>query len=198
MINYIQYVRMNMKDDRMKILEASLLLSRLLGGGLLGSWLLGGGLLCGGLLGSRLLCCNLLGSRLLGCLLSGRFLGSLLCGGLLSSLGLLLGLGSNRELEATSALLAGSTSSHNLLGSDHLLQRDPDVDLSLGGISDLVVGHDVLEDSLAGRTVPLLQGLDGGGDHAGEGWVGGGDLGLGGLLDLRGSNFLCDISHGEL
>merc|ERR1712127_1170809 len=193
MINYIQYVRMNMKDDRMKILEASLLLSRLLGGrllggGLLGSWLLGGGLLCGGLLGSRLLCCHL----------SGRFLGSLLCGGLLGSLGLLLGLGSNRELEATSALLAGSTSSHNLLGSDHLLQRDPDVDLSLGGVSDLVVGHDVLEDSLAGRTVPLLQGLDGGGDHAGEGRVGGRDLGLGGLLDLRGSNFLCDISHGEL
>merc|ERR1740128_80666 len=150
MINYIQYVRMNMKDDRMKILEASLLL------------------------------------------------GGLLSGGLLGSLGLLLCLRGNGELEATSPLLAGSTTSNNLLGSDHLLQRDPDVDLSLGGVSDLVVGHDVLEDSLAGRTVPLLQGLDGGGDHAGEGRVGGRDLGLGGLLDLRGSNFLCDISHGEL
>merc|ERR1740128_1542161 len=114
MINYIQYVRMNMKDDRMKILEASLLLSGLLGGGLLSGRLLGGGLL-----GSRLLCC----------LLSGRFLGSLLCGGLLGSLGLLLCLRGNGELEATSALLAGSTTSNNLLGSDHLLQRDPDVDL---------------------------------------------------------------------
>merc|ERR1712071_630239 len=177
---------MNLKLELVKLPDEDLLL----GCGLLGS------LLSSRLLGSGLLSCGVLGS--LGLLGSGLLLGSLLCGGLLSSLGLLLGLGGNGELEATSALLAGSTTSNNLLGSDHLLQRDPDVDLSLGGVSDLVVGHDVLEDSLAGRTVPLLQGLDGGGDHAGEGWVGGGDLGLGGLLDLRGSNLLCDISHGEL
>merc|ERR1719305_2173928 len=152
-------------DEDERFSEVHLLL---LGGGLLGGGFLGG-LLCSGLLGS------LLSSGLLG----------LLGGGLLG-LGLLLGLGGDGKLEASSSLLSGGTASNNLLGGDHLLECEPNADLSLGGIGDLVVGHDVLKDGLAGGTVPLLQGLDSGGDHVGEGRVGGGDLGLGGLLDLRG------------
>merc|ERR1712037_486954 len=142
-------------------------------------------LLGGGLLGGRLLSSWLLGSGLL----------SLLSGGLLG-LGLLLGLWGDGKLEASSSLLAGGTASNDLLGGDHLLECEPDADLSLGGIGDLVIGHDVLEDGLAGGTVPLLQGLDGGGDHVGEGRVGGGDLGLGGLLDLRGGGSRHDVCIG--
>merc|ERR1712012_1114025 len=52
----------------------------------------------------------------------------------------------------------------------------------LGGVH-LVVGHDVLEDGLAGGSLLVLQPLDGSGDHAGVGGVG---SGLGGLLGLGG------------
>merc|ERR1711934_842866 len=191
-------------DEDERFSEVHLLL---LGGGLLGGGLLGSGLLGGGLLGSGLLSCGLLGgllgSRLLGGLLSGRLLGGLLSSGLLGllgggllGLGLLLGLGGDGKLEASSSLLSGGTASNNLLGGDHLLECEPDADLSLGGIGDLVVGHDVLKDGLAGGTVPFLQGLDGGGDHGGEGRVGGGDLGLGGLLDLRGGGSRHDVCVG--
>merc|ERR1712012_764904 len=125
--------------------------------------LLGGGLLCCGLLGSGLLC--------LGGPLGSRLLSGLLCLGLLGGLWLLLGLGGSGQLEASSSLLAGSATSDDLLGSNHLLEGEPHSDLGLGGISDLVVGDDVLQDSLTAGSVPLLEGLDGSGDHAGVGRV---------------------------
>merc|ERR1719331_3763518 len=99
--------------------------------------LLGGGLL-GRLL--RLLGCGLLGSLWLRGLLC-RLLGLLGCG--LLGLGLLGG-----QLEASCSLLASGGSSHNRLGSVHL-----------------VVGNDVLEDGLAGGSLLVLQALDGSGDH---------------------------------
>merc|ERR1719270_313914 len=122
----------------------------LLGGGLLG------GLLC------RLLRCWLLGSLGLGGLLGGGLLG-LLGGG---------------QLEASCSLLASGGGGHDLLGCDHLPQGELDADAGLGGVH-LVVGHDVLEDGLAGGSLLVLQPLDGSGDHAGVGGVG---SGLGGLL----------------
>ena len=74
-----------------------------------------------------------------------------------------------------------------LLGNS-MFEGHADLDGSLGGFN-LVVGTDVLEDGLSARAVPLLEGLDGGGDHGGEGRVGGGGLGLGsGLLGLGGSS----------
>merc|ERR1711933_613387 len=145
----------------MRLLAEDLLL---LGGGLLGG-LLGGGLL--GLLGSGLLGgLRLLGSGLLGLL----GLGLLSCG--------LLG----GQLEASCSLLASGGGGHDLLGCDHLPQGELDADAGLGGVH-LVVGHDVLEDGLAGGSLLVLQPLDGSGDHAGVGGVG---SGLGGLLGLGG------------
>merc|ERR1719178_294935 len=138
-------------------------------------------LLGGGLLG-RLL--RLLGGGLLG----GLWLGSL---GLLGLLGCgLLGLGLlGGQLEASCSLLASGGSSHNLLGGDHLPQSELDAHASLGGV-DLVVGNDVLEDGLAGGSLLVLQALDGSGDHAGIGGVGGR---LGSLLGLGG---FCSGRHG--
>merc|ERR1719400_1164523 len=118
----------------------------------------------------RLLCEDLLllGGGLLGWLL-GRLLGCGLLGGLrLGSLGFLglLGLGLlslgllGGQLEASCSLLASGGGSHNL-----------------------VVGNDVLEDGLAGRSLLVLQALDGSSDHAGIGGVGGR---LGSLLGLGG------------
>merc|ERR1712137_568303 len=114
-------------------------------------------LLGGGLLGGLL--CRLLGGGLLGLLGSGLLGGLRLLGsGLLG----LLGLG--------------------LLGCDHLPQGELDTHAGLGGVH-LVVGHDVLEDGLAGGSLLVLQPLDGSGDHAGVGGVG---SGLGRLLGLGG------------
>merc|ERR1712165_400076 len=154
----------------------------LLGGSLLGG-LLGGLLGCrllGGLLGSWLLC-GLLG---LGSLLGSGLLGSL---GLLGLLGLgLLGLGLlGGQLEASSSLLASSGSGNNLLGSDHLPEGELDTDGSLVSLN-LVVGNDVLEDGLAGGSLLVLEGLDGGNNHVGVGRVSGR---LGGLLGLGGFSF---------
>merc|ERR1740128_1323326 len=126
-------------EDERSFSEEHLLL---LGGGLLGSGLLGSGLLGGGLLSGRLLSSGLLGgllgSGLLDGLLCCRLLGGLLCSGLLG-LRLLLGLGGDGKLETSSSLLSGGTASNDLLGGDHLLECEPDADLSLGGIGDLVV-----------------------------------------------------------
>ena len=145
-----------------------------LGSWLLGSWLLG----CLGLLGSGLLS-GLLGSRLLGGLLGSGLLG-LLGGGLLLGGSLLLGLLNLDQLELASSL-AGLLG--HLQGSllDASLQGHAEVLSGLGGVH-LVVGADVLEDSLAGGASPVLQRGDGGGDHDGVLGVGGGGLGLGGLL----------------
>merc|ERR1719415_459411 len=142
----------------MRLLWEDLLL---LGGGLLG-WLLG------------LLRCGLLG---------GLRLSSLLCW-LLSLLGSrLLGLGFlGGQLEASCSLLASGGGGHNLLCCDHLPQGELDAHASLGGVH-LVVGNDVLEDGLAGGSLLVLQPLDGSGDHAGVGGMGGG---LGSLLGLGG------------
>merc|ERR1719264_2307208 len=141
----------------MRLLAEDLLL---LGGGLLG------GLLC------RLLRCWLLGGL--------RLLGS----GLLGLLGLgLLGCGLlGGQLEASCSLLASGGGGHDLLGGDHLPQGELDAHAGLGGVH-LVVGNDVLEDRLAGGSLLVLQALDGSGDHAGIGGVGGG---LGSLLGLGG------------
>merc|ERR1719385_59227 len=134
-------------------------------------------LLCEDLL---LLGCGLLGwllRRLLGCrLLGSLWLLGLLCLGLLG-LWLLGG-----QLEASCSLLASGGGGHDLLGGDHLPQGELDAHAGLGGVH-LVVGHDVLEDSLAGGSLLVLQPLDGSGDHAGVGGVG---SGLGGLLGLGG------------
>merc|ERR1712129_202026 len=159
-----------------KSFERHLLLCCLLGSRLLGS-----------LLGSRLLSSGLLGSLGLGSLLSLR-LGSLLGSRLLSLLGLGL-LGSrllDGQLEGTSSLLASSSSSHHLLGSNQLPQGKLDTDGGLVGIGHLVVGDDVLEDGLAGGSLLVLEGLDGGHNHVGVRGVGGR---LGGLLHLGGFLF---------
>merc|ERR1711934_847634 len=99
--------------------------------------LLGGSLLSCGLLGS-LLCCGLLGS-----LLCCGFLGSLLSG-LLSLLGFL----NLSSLELTSSLASG-LSLDNGSGSKSLPEGKLQGSSSLGGVN-LVVGHDILEDGLAG------------------------------------------------
>merc|ERR1711909_178498 len=123
-----------------RLLSSRLLCSRLLSLlGLLGSWLL-----------SSL---GLFSSRLLG-LLSRGFLGLSLL-----SLGLL-----GRQLEGPSSLLASSSGRHQLLSGEHLLESQTDTDCSLGSV-DLVVGHDVLEDGLAGGTLLVCQLLDSGCDR---------------------------------
>merc|ERR1719348_948125 len=135
-----------------------LLLCCLLGCGLL-CYLLGCRLLCSlGLLGSGFLC-NLLLYDLLGLLLD-NFLGSgFLCNLLLYDLlGLLLdnflGLGFLCLLNFLDLLnlgkLEGSLDWDKFLGSQHLPDSKLDTDLSLGSISDLVVGNNVLEDGLPG------------------------------------------------
>merc|ERR1712010_207943 len=154
----------------------------------------------GSLLSSRLL-----GSRFLGSLLSSRLLGSLLSSWLLGllgswllsslrllSLGLLglrlLSLGLlSRQFEGPSSLLASSSGRHQLLGSEHLLESQTDTDGGLSSV-DLVVGHDVLEDGLAGGTLLVCQLLDGSCDHGGVGRVGSSYLGLGSLLGLGSSS----------
>merc|ERR550539_117704 len=173
------------------VLKDILLLCCLLGSRLLGS-----------LLGSRLLSSGLLGSLGLGSLLS-LGLGSLLGSGLLGSLGLLslLGLGLlgsgllGGQLEGASSLLASSSSRHHLLGSNQLPQGKLHTDGGLVGVGHLVVGDDVLEDGLAGGSLLVLEGLDGGHDHVGVRGVGGrlgSLLHLGGLGDLGG----CLFGHG--
>merc|ERR1711894_700977 len=131
----------------------------------------------GGLLGSRLL-----GSRLLGGLLSSRLLGLGLLGLRLLSLGLL-----SRQFEGASSLLASSSGKHQLLGSEHLLESQTDTDGGLSSV-DLVVGHDVLEDGLAGGTLLVCQLLDGSCDHGSVRRVGSSYLGLGSLLGLGSSS----------
>merc|ERR1712204_124304 len=145
---------------------------------LLSSWFLGslglGSLLSLGL--GSLLGSGLLGSRLLS-LLGLGLLGSRLLGG---------------QLEGASSLLASSSSSHHLLGSNQLPQGKLDTDGGLVGIGHLVVGDDVLEDGLAGGTLLVLEGLDGGHNHVDVRGVGGrlgGLLHLGGLSDLGGFLF---------
>merc|ERR1712127_743264 len=170
----------------LQVLEAFLLVGQsllLLGGRLLGSRLLSSGLLGSGLLGSRLLGSGLLGG-LLGSGLLGDLLGSgLLCLGLLSS-GLLGDLLLSKLVRSSS--LAGSLGLLEVTSSNCPLEGHADVDSGLGGIN-LVVGADVLEDGLAGGASPVLQGCDGGSNHDRVLGVGSRDLGLGGLLDLRGS-----------
>merc|ERR1711881_473652 len=124
------------------------------------SWLLGR-LLSGGLLGSLL-------SGLLG-LLSLGFLSLLNLLGLLSflSLGLLCLLDllslDGDKLEFSSSLSRSSGLRQSSLGKS-TLEGETDLDGGLGSVH-LVVGHDVLEDGLAGGASPLLQSLQGGGDH---------------------------------
>ena len=137
-IELLEIARMGLK--KVPMWQKNLLLLR---GSLLSCGLLGG-LLCCGLLGS-LLCCGFLGS-LLGCGLLCGLLGS----GLLSLLDLfgLLGLGlldflsllgflNLSSLELTSSLASG-LSLDNGSGSKSLPE------------ANLVVGHDILEDGLAG------------------------------------------------
>merc|ERR550539_1465213 len=168
------------------VLKDILLLCCLLGSRLLGS-LLGSGLLSSGLLGSLRLGSllslglgSLLGSGLLGSLgllslLGLGLLGSGLSLGLLSLLGLgLLGSGLlGGQLEGASSLLASSSSRHRLLGSNQLPQGKLHTDGGLVGVGHLVVGDDVLEDGLAGGSLLVLEGLDGGHDHVGVRGVGG-------------------------
>merc|ERR1712144_95782 len=132
---------------------------------------------------------------LLGSLLSG-LLGSLL-GGLLSFLGSrllslfdLLGLLNLSCLELSSSLASG-LSLDNGSGGESLPEGKLEGSSSLGGIN-LVVGHNILEDGLAGRTSPLLEGLDGGEDHGLEWRMGSGLGDLLGLDDLLGGS---SVSH---
>merc|ERR1712079_484317 len=154
-------------------------------------------------------CCLLssfLGSRLLGSLLSCRLLGSFLgCRLLCRLLWLLhflwlLGLGLlgllclgllGWKLEGSGTFLASSSGSNNFLGSNHLLKSNTNG--SLGGIN-FVVGHNVLEDSLAGRALLVTKTLDGSCDHGGICWVGSRGLGLGSLLGFWSSS----VSHVEI
>jgi len=126
----------------------------LLGGGLLGSGLLG--------LGGLSLLLLLGGSLLLGC--------GLLGGSLLFSGSQLEGARSTLTLGLDEGLLLNH-------GLDGLLDEGGKLD----GVN-LVFGSDVLLDGGEGRAVPLLQGLDGGLNHGGGGWVSRGSLGL--LLSL--------------
>merc|ERR1712080_815492 len=150
---------------------------------LFGSSLLGGllGSLLSGLFSSRLLSCFpcwLLSSGLLGSL---RFLGFLGLGllGLLD----LLWLGNLDNPVLASSLARRSDSLESPL-SHSPLEDQAHLDSSLGSIN-LVVGADVLEDGLAGRSSALLQGTDGSGDHDGVLGVG---RRLANLLDLRSSS----------
>merc|ERR1712121_68891 len=153
----------------------------------------------GSFLSSWFLCCRFLCSWFLGSLLSSWLLG-LLGSWFLSSLSLLssrilrlLSLGLlSWELEGSSSLLASSSSRHQLLGSEHLLERQTDTNSSLGSVH-LVVGHDVLEDGLAGGTLLVCQSLDGSFNHSSVRRVGSSYLRLRSLLGLRSSSF----SHGE-
>merc|ERR1719251_466854 len=135
-------------------------------------------------------------------LLNWSLFDDLLLGGSLWFLGLgsLLGLGGLRlgllggELEGSSALLSGGSSSDNRLGVDQLLESDPHTAGGLGSVH-LVVGADVLQDGLAGGTLLVSESLDGSLDHAGVGGVGGGGLGLG--SSLLGSRSSGGGSHDE-
>merc|ERR1712173_221217 len=150
------------------------------------------------LLSCRFLGCGLLGgllgSRLLGSLLSSRLLDGLLCLGFLDS-GLLddllrLGFLDNSLLGqlVRSSSLASGLSHLQTASSNSPLQSHTQVNSSLGSIN-LVVGTDVLEDGLARRASPVLQGRDGCGDHLSILGVSSRCLGLGGLLHLnRGSS----------
>merc|ERR1712110_720203 len=169
-------------------LLGGLLSSRLLCHRLLCRRLLSSRLLSGGLLGS-LLCSGFLSSGLLGSRLLGGFLGWLLCSGLLGLRLLGCGLFSGK-LEGAGTLLAGSSGGHQTLGGNQLLQREPDSHGSLGRVN-LVVGHHVLEDGLAGASLLVTERLDGGLDHGGVGRVGGGHLGLGGFLGGCGRHVVC-------
>merc|ERR1719360_280502 len=166
-------------------------------------------LLGGGLLGSRLLSCGLLGGRFLGSgLLSSRLLRSLLGGGLLSGLlgsrllsglldgGLLclrlLGLGLLDLLSLISELVAASSLARGLshlqhTSGDFTLQGHTQMDGGLSGIN-LVVGTDVLQDSLTAAASSVLKSLKGSGYHNRVFGVGSRCLGLGGLNDLLGGS----------
>merc|ERR1719187_262796 len=158
-----------------RVLRENFLL--LLWGSLLSSWLLGsllGRLLCG------LLCwflCSLLCWFL--SLLSCGLLGSLLSLWLLCLLDLLWLLDLD-NLEAASSLSSGLSSLECSLG-DSTLEGKTDLSGSLGSIH-LVVGHNVLEDGLAGGASAGLEGCDGSSNHHRVFGVGGRGLGLGGLL----------------
>merc|ERR1712168_1009710 len=164
-----------------------------------------------------LLWCSLLSSWLLSCFLCSWLLGSLLCSRFLSSflgswflcslLNCLLSsllcwllslwllclwflvslLLSRGKFEGASSFLTISSSSYNLLVSNHLFKSKTDTTSSLGSIN-LVVGNNILENSLAGGTLLVTKTLDGSSNHGGIGRVGSRSLGLGGLLDLRGSS----------
>merc|ERR1711963_196962 len=109
----------------------------------------------------RLLSRGLLGRRLLGPLgslwfLSRRLLGRLL----LNHLGLL----SNPV--RSGSLASGSGGRFQGSRSDSLLQGEVEKLAHFGGVgADLVVCHDVLEDGLARRSRPVLQGRDGSHGH---------------------------------
>merc|ERR1719150_1571215 len=140
-------------------------------------WLSRSSLLLGG--GSLSLSRSLLGHLLLG---SGLGLLGLGLGWLLGSLGLLGG-----QLEGSSSLLSSSSGSHDRLGVDQLLESDPH---TAGGLSSvhLVVGADVLQDGLSGRSLLVPESLDGCLDHVGVGRMGSRGLGLGGDLLGLGSS----------
>lgn len=158
-------------------------------------------LLCGSawLLGVLLACGSawLLSGGLLGCgLLTGGPAWLLGGGGLLATGGpsaLLGGSGGGGGLGLGQLERSSGASSLDLLQGalgDALPQGQLEADAS-GGLSYLVVGEDVLEDSLTGGAVALLQGVEGGGDHDAVLGVGG----LGGrLLGLLGGSF---GSHGS-
>merc|ERR1719360_96975 len=170
----------------------------LLGGGLLGSRLLSCGLLGSRLLGSRLLSSllgggllsGLLGSRLLSGLLGGGLLSGLLDGGLLSlrllGLGLLDLLSLISELVAASSLARGLSHLQHTSG-DFTLQGHTQMDGGLSSIN-LVVGTDVLQDSLTAAASSVLKSLKGSGYHNRVFGVGSRCLGLGGLNDLLGGS----------
>merc|ERR1719251_350020 len=108
------------------------------------SLLLGSSLFSGGL--------GLLNWSLFDDLLLGGSLWFLGLGGL--RLGLLGG-----ELEGSSALLSGGSSSDNRLGFDQLLESNPHTTGGLGSVH-LVVGADVLQDGLTGGTLLVSESLD--------------------------------------
>ena len=139
-----------------------------------GSWLLS-------FLGS-----SFLGSWFLSLLGGASLLGSLLrdLGGPLLGLGLLQ-LGG--QSEGASSLPSRSSGGHNLVGSNQPSERLPHQDGSLGRVN-LVVGQDVFEDGLAGRTLPVSQAPDGVDDHGGVRWMVSRFLGFAGFLRLRDSS----------
>ena len=151
-----------------------LLWGRLLLGGRLLRWLLGSWFLrwflCCWLLGCRFLGCLLgscfLGGGLLGCLLGscllgGGLLGCFLGGGFLSSWLLLWCLGLLGNLEGS----RGSCTFDLFESSARDASLESEFEVSSSVVSDLVVGADVLEDGLSGRSRSFFQGDDGGSNH---------------------------------